>query len=299
MANNYLSLLLSVLANESALQPLYDAASLSCFPSDDGMAPYFTSKFYTTKELCELTSEDDESFILSTDGEKEIDEKLLERLKKVGSFELPLSDSPSKVTVSQLKIGLIDEEKKVITQREKPVPKPRFVMENAEYTAADRGTATHLFMQFADYKACETDCEKEADRLCERGFIEKYQRGLLELDNVKKFFATDFYKTISQSKKIYREQRFNLSVSAFDEDLDGGTLVQGVIDLFFENADGTYTVVDFKTDRVFGKDAERTLIDRHRQQLLYYKKAVEQMTQREVSKAVIYSFCLMKDISVE
>jgi ATP-dependent helicase/nuclease subunit A len=56
--------------------------------------------------------------------------------------------------------------------------------------------------------------------------------------------------------------------------------------------------VDFKTDRVFGEGAEDILIERHKSQLLYYKKAVEEMTGCEVKHTYIYSFSLMKEIEV-
>ena len=55
-------------------------------------------------------------------------------------------------------------------------------------------------------------------------------------------------------------------------------------------------MVDFKTDRVFGEGAEQTLIDRHKIQLMYYCKAVEEMTGKAVSKAVLYSFSLSKSV---
>ena len=50
---------------------------------------------------------------------------------------------------------------------------------------------------------------------------------------------------------------------------------------------------------VFGKDAESTLIERHREQLMYYKRAVEEMTGCKVRETVIYSFSLMKEIPLE
>jgi ATP-dependent helicase/nuclease subunit A len=74
-------------------------------------------------------------------------------------------------------------------------------------------------------------------------------------------------------------------------------LVQGVIDLFFENEDGTYTVVDYKTDYVGGDD-ETYLIEHHRSQLNYYIRAVEKMTSGKVSRAVIYSFSLEREVTL-
>lgn len=92
-------------------------------------------------------------------------------------------------------------------------------------------------------------------------------------------------------------------MSAFDEEnssfSDKNILVQGVIDLFYENDDGTYNVVDFKTDRVSGENAEKTLIERHRVQLEYYCRAVEEMTGKRVKHAYLYSFELSKAVEAE
>ena len=96
---------------------------------------------------------------------------------------------------------------------------------------------------------------------------------------------------------MYREKRFSISENA---DLIGGNeneqlLVQGVIDLFFENDDGTFTVVDYKTDYV-GNDDETVLIEHHRSQLRYYARAIEKMTAKKVSRAIIYSFSLEREV---
>ena len=93
---------------------------------------------------------------------------------------------------------------------------------------------------------------------------------------------------------LKREMRFTLIE---DSVVLGGTgeeniLVQGVIDCFFENPDGTYTVVDYKTDRVRENDGEELLKTRHRTQIGYYCRAAEKMTGRRVSRAVLYSFAL-------
>jgi ATP-dependent exoDNAse (exonuclease V) beta subunit len=61
-----------------------------------------------------------------------------------------------------------------------------------------------------------------------------------------------------------------------------GVLIEGVVDLAFETADGM-TVVDFKTDR-----AEGELLDQYRQQVDVYGQAIAQATGKPV-KAVLMS----------
>lgn len=97
----------------------------------------------------------------------------------------------------------------------------------------------------------------------------------------------ELYRRIKQSKRVYREKRFSVR----DVLAENGEpiLVQGVIDCFFENPDGTFTVVDYKTDRI---KTFKELIERHRIQLSCYKRAVERMTGRKVSQTLLYSFAL-------
>ena len=75
-------------------------------------------------------------------------------------------------------------------------------------------------------------------------------------------------------------------------------LLQGVIDCFFENPDGTYTLLDFKTDRAVGEEGRTLLLERHSRQLQIYRLAVEKMTEKSVSKIYIWSFSLGEAIEV-
>jgi hypothetical protein len=61
-----------------------------------------------------------------------------------------------------------------------------------------------------------------------------------------------------------------------------GSLVEGVVDLAFEEADG-WTIVDYKTDRELAASGE----DRYRRQVAFYASAVEQATGRAASGVLI------------
>ena len=75
-----------------------------------------------------------------------------------------------------------------------------------------------------------------------------------------------------------------------------GQLIQGIIDLCFEE-DGELVIVDYKTDRVMkGKAGEKELVKRYAIQLDYYAKALEQLTGKTVKEKIVYSFTLGKEI---
>jgi ATP-dependent exoDNAse (exonuclease V) beta subunit len=57
--------------------------------------------------------------------------------------------------------------------------------------------------------------------------------------------------------------------------LDDGTLIEGFVDLAFEE-EGKWTVVDFKTDRQIGEDG----IERYRRQVALYASAIQRATGR-------------------
>ena len=54
-------------------------------------------------------------------------------------------------------------------------------------------------------------------------------------------------------------------------------------------------LVDYKTDRI---DSKEEFITRYKMQLDYYKKALETLTDKKVSKVYIYSFNLNETIEV-
>ena len=156
----------------------------------------------------------------------------------------------------------------------------------------------HEFMQFCDFQNVEQNgVNDEAKRLCASKMLEADQLPLLNTKKLESFFNSKIYSEIKASPNVYREKRFSISEKA---SLIGGNeneelLVQGVIDLFFENDDGTFTVVDYKTDYV-GNDDETVLIEHHVSQLRYYARAIEKMTEKKVSRAVIYSFSLEREV---
>ncbi|MBR4799688.1 MAG: PD-(D/E)XK nuclease family protein [Clostridia bacterium] len=215
-----------------------------------------------------------------------------EQMLAAASYVYPYSaaaDTARKISVSELREGLNEPEgaKQLIVPASRVGAKPAFAEEYAA-TAADKGTANHVFMQFCDFARVEQNgVSAEADRLAESKLISPQQRELIDPATVERFFKSKLYREMRGAKKLYREKRFSVRDNIFGP--EEPVLVQGVIDCFYENPDGSYTVVDYKTDRV--KDAA-LLAQRHRVQLECYRRAVESMTGKKVSRTVIYSFAL-------
>lgn len=233
---------------------------------------------------------------------------------------------PAKLSVSKLVPTLLDEDAAELSEPYEPfdfeAKRPLFLDSDKEAptaTGAERGTATHLFMQFCDFsrfgRFCDdiaAEIEDEAARLAERRYITKRAASLINVRQLAVFFAGATFAEICKAPHIWREHRFNVRLPASDftsdealrSELSGeAVLVQGVIDCFFENPDGTLTLIDYKTDYIPSElskpEAEAMLLERHRLQLSYYKAALERISAKRVSRVAVYSFGLGDTVEVE
>ena len=246
----------------------------------------------------------------------EIDEnevnKICDLLEPSLNYKYPFSahaNIPAKVSVSKLYPELLnetDDYADIIKKAESlETKRPRFMGEESD--AAERGTATHLFMQFCEISRLEanrTSIKEEISRLVAKKFIPQKVADLIRVEEIVKFVASDFYQSILKAKKLYREFRFNIFLPAVDftndmgkkEDLaEDEILVQGVIDLCFIDDNDKLILCDYKTDRIpreINNDREATtsyLEDRHAEQLKYYAKAIERIMGKSPDQILIYS----------
>ena len=248
-----------------------------------------------------------------------------ERMDFVYPYEAS-SRLPAKLSVSKLLPNLLDADTAELDFSDDTYifskKRPLFLdAQKAAPTAsgAERGSATHLFMQFCDFTRFNVSpeelmvcVENEAGRLAKSKFITARMASLVNVRQITRFFASDTYKEILNAKNVWREHRFNVRLPAkdFTEDAalaaalgDQTLLVQGVIDCFYENPDGTITLIDYKTDYIppeLDFDAACSLLlERHRAQLMYYKAACEKISAKKVSRTAIYSFALGCTVEVE
>lgn len=256
------------------------------------------------KETADVSKEQED--LCGAEADEELFDRIKQSLEQRKSALSKIVNVPPKITVSALKHGLIeyDDTENTASKDRILLEMPEFIREISSKSAAEKGTAMHTFLQFAVFSNCENgNCENEAMRLKNEGFITERQYGLLDINKLNAFFETLLYNDIKNAKNVYREMRFNLKTDAKEvisdvPETDDFVLVQGVIDCFIENADGSFTVIDFKTDRIYGESAEKILAERYSGQLHFYCKAVEDITKKKVSRAVIFSFDTMECIEL-
>ncbi len=234
-----------------------------------------------------------------------VEDILRKRLEFKYEFD-HLNKIPSKLSVSKLTPTILDgTENEEIEQSISLDTMPGFLNGGEKkITGADVGTATHLFMQFCDFNALKiTGAENELQRLYKEGYISKNVADLVNIRYVEGFIGSELFNELLNAKSVKREFRFNvmLPASDFSEDEElknEQVLVQGVTDCIYEDENGNVVLVDYKTDTVNDDNYRKVLISRHKNQLTYYKKACEMMLEREISKVILYSVPLSKNVEI-
>lgn len=178
--------------------------------------------------------------------------------------------------------------------------RPAF-MSSGGLTPAQRGTATHKFMQFSDYAAARADIESELARLVDGGFLSEEEGKAVNISAAKRFFMSSLAERIFASDNVMREKKFAALFPAkfFYPELTGEAaeekiVVQGIADCVFVE-DGKLVIVDYKTDT--GVDAE-ALLDRYSAQLGIYREALSQALGMPVKETLLYSFFMNSTVKV-
>lgn len=173
---------------------------------------------------------------------------------------------------------------------------PKFISgEEVQLAANERGSAYHRVMECLDYSVSVNLDGVKADinRMLETGKMNELQVKSVNPWDIYTFVQSDTGRRVANAVNcgsVRREQPF-----VFEYE---GQLIQGIIDLYFEE-DGELVLVDYKTDRVMkGEAGEKELVKRYAIQLDYYEKALTQLTGKNVKEKIIYSFALGKGLSV-
>ncbi|MBR3705073.1 MAG: PD-(D/E)XK nuclease family protein, partial [Oscillospiraceae bacterium] len=208
--------------------------------------------------------------------------------------------TPTKLTATQLKGRQKDEE--IAEDTPRPYYRcsfepPLFLAGEVPLTADQRGTATHLVMQYLpmDGSVSETIVQLVARRL-----LTEEQARSVDQRSIERFLASPLAGELRAAKSVEREYRFSLLVDAKDYydgvAPDDQVLLQGVVDLFAETDDGII-VVDFKTDYVTDENI-REKVEYYRPQVEIYSNALEQILEKRVRRRVLYFLRTGQEIDV-
>ena len=216
------------------------------------------------------------------------------------------ADVPSKLTATSLKNRFLDAE----VQEDAPkallpdmvFDPPVFLQGERPLTAAQKGSALHLAMQFFDYSKTEnmTDIENELEKLKAMEILTPEQVAVIDGIRILRLFESDLGRALRQNPTLRREFKFSLLVPAADyyNDIDENeqVLLQGVVDAFFETDEGL-TVVDFKTDRVT-PDTIAARAEEYRPQLDAYARALSTITGKPIARRILWFFSINQPFSL-
>jgi len=251
-----------------------------------------------------------------------------------------LSKIASKLTVSRLHPEILDEDGLAETlaaelsgaqtgeesceidenspdTKKSPLLRPRFLT-GQRGDGAERGSATHVFLQFADFAALRRDgVEAEMARLVRERYMSSAMAELIRKKQIERFRESALMDLMLRSDMVKREFRFNVQMDAADftgdEELaaklrhDGEKItVQGVVDCVFRHPDtGKLVLVDYKTDAMPEEAwhnpavGEAILRNRHENQLRYYGRVCRDLFGEPMEEIWIYSTVLGRVITVE
>jgi len=172
-------------------------------------------------------------------------------------------------------------------------PRPTFLQEQ-QLTGAEIGTAVHTVMQhvpqfgFSHINAVRDFVED----LVARQLLTEAEGKVVPQAKIYRFFETEIGQRFQRARQIRREMPF--TISRIDEDGDA-QIVQGIIDCLFEDENGDWILLDYKTDRIQSHFAQepalsKEILGRYAVQLRVYSEAIESILHIKVSDKVLYLF---------
>lgn len=196
---------------------------------------------------------------------------------------------PDSITVTEL----VTLKKKEVKNDDIQLIAPNFLKDNKTISATQIGTTVHEFMQRADISKTKTidEIKEQVDNLVSNGMILEEEAKYINPKKIFNFFNSDLGKRMVNSKDIKQEQPISIYINAneiYDELSEQKVLVNGIIDIYFEEDDGI-VLVDYKTDYIFNGN-KKDIIESYSVQLNMYKKAIEKVTGKNVKECYLYLF---------
>lgn len=290
----------------------------------ENLATEFTSNRRLRNELIKRLD-----FRYPYEKETEMNAKIsVSEIKKI-SYE-----TEEEMLQAETLIEMISEEEKdwrktgvcIITGVEEPMENPtipEFMKEKKQLTGALRGTVYHRVFELFDFSREHTpdSVHQMIQGFAAAGLLTKEEQECIREQDFLMFANSELgrrMKAAYQQGELYREAQFVLGL--YESEIEEfkrvaeimGTeqklekprkveqkgdivLIQGIIDVYFVEND-KIVIVDYKTDYV--KEPWQ-LIHHYYVQLELYKRAVQQITGRQVTEEILYSVTLGKEVKLE
>lgn len=134
------------------------------------------------------------------------DDALTERLLEAFTWQSPnkaLETIPVKVSVSAV----------THTKQELTLRRPAFLQKSG-MTGAERGTAIHAFLQSVPFGPQPPELEAEVQRQLDLHLLDPELAKVLDLEQVRPFFASGVWQRIAAARQVLREEPFITALPA-------------------------------------------------------------------------------------
>ena len=271
-------------------------------------AKWVISPISSTFFMNALYSDDNEKLV--EQEEHEVDQALLSKL--TNRFTTPYAHlnsvtKKSKTSVSEIKrIENLqrEEEPDTYVMQSKTVSakkRPLFLQEKT-LSAPEIGTVVHTVMQHVQQEGFSSVDEVTAFLyvLVERNLLTADEIQVVDPEKVLQFFLSEIGQRFTRAKQVHREVPFTLSLK--DEEGDS-QIVQGILDCLFEDEEGKWVLLDYKTDKILPSFSDEPYLTnemkkRYGVQLRVYTEAIESILNIKVDEKVLYLYNIAKEIQL-
>jgi len=172
-------------------------------------------------------------------------------------------------------------------------------------SAADRGTAAHLFLEHLDFSGCETDgqLQDQLSGLVKKKLMTDAQAAAIEMPMIRWFLESDVGRLLREGAgRLLRELPLNYAlapdrfIGVGSLDPVDGVMVRGRIDLLLSDEDG-FTLIDYKTDAVWG-DGIAQRCELYRPQVDLYREAIQRITGRAVHTVYLVFLTPRRNVAI-
>ncbi len=171
---------------------------------------------------------------------------------------------------------------------------------SGKMSPAERGIITHKVLQELDLSRADSAgrIEEQLNEMIDNGRLTRKEYSGIRINWLERFFRSNPGERLRSAAVVKREQPF-LLWKQLDE--DAGTLVQGIIDCYFEEEEGI-VLIDYKTDYL-PENADTKMLaakaEEYRTQMEIYMRAIEESEGKEIKEAYLYFLSIGKAVRVQ
>lgn len=182
--------------------------------------------------------------------------------------------------------------------------RPAFLQQGKQkLTSAELGTAMHTAMQHIDMQMepKKEEIDSFIQQLLDLQLVTANEAKAIKSEGLITFLQSSIALQIRQAAQFLREVPFTYALTDKEGDIQ---ILQGIADGLFQESDGNWVLLDYKTDRINGVLNNEAAIltemnKRYGLQLSLYQQAIESILSISIKKKVLYLFDSNQTIVLE